>query len=262
MAQGMSAAATRLSGAPQAPRLVFVVPVHDEAENLPRLLADFQARPQLLSNAGRLIVVDDGSTDETPALLQGYRGALPLEVVRLAHNQGPGAAFRQGFAAALTGADDNTLVVTMEGDTTSDLDALPAMLERAAAGADLVLADWRMVNVGAVRRTLSLAAGIVVRRGLGLNAKTVSSFFRVYRSSALHRGFDRYGDDFLRESGFACKAEILVKLVALGVRVEEVPVPLDWSRRLGKSQMPVLRTMLEYWRMLLRLRLSRGLLSS
>ncbi|HSS82067.1 MAG TPA: glycosyltransferase [Gaiellaceae bacterium] len=258
----MTAAATGLYGGSKAPRLVFVVPVHDEAENLPRLLADFQARPQLLSDAGRLIVVDDGSTDETPALLQGYRGSLPLEVVRLAHNQGPGAAFRHGFAAALAGADDNTLVVTMEGDTTSDLDALPAMLGRAAAGADLVLADWRMVNVGAFRRTLSLAAGVVVRRGLGLNAKTVSSFFRVYRTSALQLGFDRYGDDFVRETGFACKAEILVKLVALGARVEEVPVPLDWSRRLGKSQMPVLRTMLDYWRMLLRLRLSGGLLSS
>jgi dolichol-phosphate mannosyltransferase len=146
--------------------------------------------------------------------------------------------------------------VTLEGDTTSDLDALPLMLQRAAAGAELVLADWRMLNVGAVRRALSYAAGFVVRRALGLEAKTVSSFFRVYHASALRRGFERYGDDFVRETGFACKAEILVKLSALGVRVEEVPVPLDWNRRLGKSKMPVLKTMLAYWRMLLRLRTS------
>jgi dolichol-phosphate mannosyltransferase len=113
-----------------------------------------------------------------------------------------------------------------------------------------------MLNVGAVRRVLSYAAGFVVRRALGLKAKTVSSFFRVYHASALRRGFEHYGDDFVRETGFACKAEILVKLTALGVRVEEVPVPLDWSRRLGKSKMPVLKTMLAYWRMLLRLRAS------
>jgi dolichol-phosphate mannosyltransferase len=255
----MTAVETGATRAERAPTLVFVVPVHNEAENLPRLLADFEARPELFAGGGRLILVDDGSRDGTPALLDGYRGPLPLEVVRLERNQGPGAAFRAGFVAALDGADDDALVVTMEGDTTSDLDALPAMLARAEAGVELVLADWRMVNVGALRRWLSLAAGVVVRHGLGLKAKTVSSFFRVYRASALRRGVEAYGDDFVQETGFACKAEILVKLVALGVRVEEVPVPLDWSRRLGKSQMPVLRTMLDYWRMLLRLRFSRGL---
>jgi dolichol-phosphate mannosyltransferase len=239
---------------PHEQALLFVVPVYNEAENLPRLLADFDARPALFANGGRLILVDDGSTDETSALAEAYRGQVPVELLRLVPNQGPGVAFRTGFAAALDGCADDALVVTLEGDTTSDLDALPLMLERAVAGAELVLADWRMLNVGRMRRLLSHAAGFVVRRSLGLRAKTVSSFFRVYRASALRRGIDRYGDDFVREPGFACKAEILVKLTALGIRVEEVPVPLDWSRRLGKSKMPVLRTMLAYWRMLLRFR--------
>jgi dolichol-phosphate mannosyltransferase len=241
--------------------LVFVVPVYNEAENLPRLLADFEARPALFEHGGRLILVDDGSTDETPALAASYSGPAPLELVRLGRNQGPGVAFRTGFAAALADCPDDALVVTLEGDTTSDLDALPLMLERAADGADLVLADWRMLNVGTTRRLLSHAAGFVVRRALGLKAKTVSSFFRVYRASALRRGIERYGDELVSEPGFVCKAEILVKLTALGARVEEVPVRLDWSRRLGKSKMPVFRTMFAYWRMLLRFRWA-GVLSS
>jgi dolichol-phosphate mannosyltransferase len=242
--------------------LVFVVPVYNEAENLPRLLADFEARPALFQNGGRLVLVDDGSTDGTRGLLGAYCGPVRVEVVRLECNQGPGAAFRAGFEAVLADCADDTLVVTLEGDTTSDLDALPLMLRRAEAGAGLVVADWQMVNVGAMRRLLSHSAGFVVRQALGLKAKTVSSFFRVYRVSTLRLGFERYGDDFVREAGFACKAEILVKLTALGVRVEEVPVPLDWSRRLGKSKMPVLRTMLAYWRMLLRLRWAGALPSS
>jgi len=240
-------------------KLVFVVPVYNEAENLPRLLADFESRPVLFNRGGRLILVDDGSTDGTAALADSYSGPVPLELVRLGRNQGPGVAFRAGFAAALADCPDSALVVTMEGDATSDLDALPVMLGRADAGADLVLADWRMLNVGTIRRFLSYAAGFVVRRALGLNAKTVSSFFRVYRASVLRRGIERYGDAFVSEPGFVCKAEILVKLTALGARVEEVPVPLDWSRRLGKSKMPVFRTMFAYWRMLLRFRFAGAL---
>jgi dolichol-phosphate mannosyltransferase len=148
--------------------------------------------------------------------------------------------------------------VTLEADTTSDLDALPRMLERAAAGADLVLANWVMVNVGWLRRTLSACAGLAVRRLLGVQAHCVSSFFRVYRASLLAEGFERYGESLIREPGFACKAELLTKLTTLGARVEEVPVGLDWSKRVGSSKMPLLRTIGAYWRMMARIRFERA----
>lgn len=241
--------------------LLFVIPAYNEEANIERLFEDLESHTEITGAAARIVIVDDGSADATPRLVEQYGGELPIELLRFEQNQGPGAAFRAGFAAALDGAADDTLVVTLEGDTTSDLDSLAPMLERIAAGADLVLADWQMVDVGRVRRTLSYAAGVVVRKALGLRAGTVSSFFRVYRSSALRLGFERYGDNFIQENGFACKAEILAKLTVAGVRVDEVPVPLDWSRRRGTSKMPVLRTMLDYWRMLLRLKSSGALVS-
>ena len=67
----------------------------------------------------------------------------------------------------------------------------------------------------------------------------------------------RYGNDLIRERGFACKAELLAKLAALGARIEEVPVGLDSSRRVGESKMPILRTVLCYWRMMARQRFHR-----
>jgi dolichol-phosphate mannosyltransferase len=231
---------------------VFVIPAYNEEPNLPRLFDDLEARPYLFPTGSRLIVVDDGSQDQTASIVSKYAGDLPVELVSLGENQGPGAAFRAGFTAALEQCPDEAFVVTLEADTTSDLDALPRMLERAAAGAELVLASWQMQNVTRRRRFLSAAAGFVVRHALGVDAKTVSSFFRVYRACTLREAMHRYGDDFVRERGFACKAEILANIARLGAKIEEVQVDLDWSRREGESKMPVFRTMVAYWRMLAR----------
>jgi dolichol-phosphate mannosyltransferase len=96
-----------------------------------------------------------------------------------------------------------------------------------------------------------------VRLALGLDARTVSSFFRVYRASALRAADRHFGDRLIVERGFACKAELLAKLSEIGARVEEVPVDLDGSRRVGESKMRVGETLVGYWRLVVRSRLSR-----
>jgi dolichol-phosphate mannosyltransferase len=235
-------------------QLLFVIPAFNEQDNLPTLFEDLLQTTRLLGEGSRIFIVDDGSIDETPDLVRAYDGPLPVELVQLPENQGPGAAFREGFHSALACASPDALIVTLEADTTSDLGALPQMLDEVERGADVVLADWRMVGVSAHRRLLSAAAGWVVRQGLGLEATTVSSFFRVYRASTLRDASARYGDRLIRERGFACKAELLAKLSAMSARIVEVPVSLDWTRRNGESKMPVFKTMLAYWRMLFRQR--------
>ena len=244
---------------PAKPRLrpdtpnVFVVPAFNEIDNLPRLLADLEHRPELFPDGSRLIVVDDGSQDGTPEWLAAYSGPVPTQLIAFEENLGPGAAFRAGFEAALAGCSDDANVVTLEADTTSDLDALQDMLAEIDGGAGLVLASvhggGQMVNVSMLRRFLSKCAGHVVRLLLGLDAHTVSSFFRVYRASVLRDANDRYGASLITESGFACKAELLAKIAALGTTIEEVPVDLDGSRRVGASKMSIGPTLAGYWRL-------------
>lgn len=244
----------------------FVIPAFNEEANLPRLFADLEARPALFTPGSCVFIVDDGSTDRTAELVRAYDGPLPIQLVELGMNQGPGAAFLAGFDAALARLPDDALVVTLEADTTSDLDALPEMAHRACLDAELVLASvhggGQMTNVNPVRRMLSASAGRVVRTTLGVDARTVSSFFRVYRASTLRGGFARYGRDLIRERGFACMAEVLSNLSRLGVRVVEVPVDLDGSRRVGDSKMRILPTVLGYARLLGRATVTRGAASA
>ena len=234
---------------------VFVIPAFNEEENLPRLLHDLEERPMLWSG-GHVILVDDGSSDDTVAVAQAYDGPVPLILVRQIRNQGAGRAFDRGFRFALELCDADDLVVTLESDTTSDLDALESMLERARGGADVVLASvhagGEMVGAGRFRESLSRAASSAVRVTAGVDARTVSSFFRVYRAAILRDAYARHGDAFIREGGFACKAEILGKLSRMDARIEEVPVDLDASRRIGESKLKVLPTMAGYTRLMAR----------
>ena len=234
---------------------IFVIPAFNEEANVPRLLADLERRPALWSG-GWVVLVDDGSSDGTVAAARAHRGDLPVEVLRQMPNQGAGRAFDRGFRHALRFAPEDALIVTLESDTTSDLDALEEMLATAHSGADVVLAshhdDGELVNVTRHRRFLSKAAAYAIRRISRLDAKTVSSFFRVYRASMLREAYARHGDDFIREPGFACKAEILIKLDKLGARIAEVPVSLDWSKREGESKLRVLPTVGGYARLMMR----------
>src|SRR5262249_30193069 len=91
---------------------VFVVPAFNEAANLPRLLKDLDERAGEFPPATRVIVVDDGSSDDTADLAESHRGPLTVDVVRLNPNQGPGAAFRAGFDAALAACPEEALVIT------------------------------------------------------------------------------------------------------------------------------------------------------
>ena len=229
----------------------FVVPAYNEEANILRLLDDFASRFDQLPVESKVIVVDDGSDDSTRELVSEYTGPIRVELVALPRNQGPGAAFRAGFAAALANCSDDGYIVTLEADTTSDLDALPEMFARVDAGADLVLAHWRMIDDQLAAAGFSARApdtsfdegsDSTPRRSRPSTACTAPrSFVLRRRGTAI---------DLIQESGFACKAELLAKLTSMGARVDEVTVDLDWSRRNGESKMPVARTMLAYWRMM------------
>lgn len=239
---------------------VIVIPAYNEAENIPRLLGDLRTVPHVWEH-GRILIVDDGSSDGTAAVIAGHAGGMPVEILVQSPNQGAGRAFDRGFRRALELTGDNGRVITLEADNTSDLDALGPMLD-AAADADLVLASVHVSGGRLVaarhRRVLSRGAARVIRAGGGVDARTVSSFFRIYRAGLLRRGYERHGDRLIQEPGFACKAELLIKLSALGGRVVEIPVELDASRRGGESKLRTLPTLAGYARMMTRVALARG----
>jgi dolichol-phosphate mannosyltransferase len=203
-----------------------------------------------------VIVVDDGSSDGTGAVVREHAGDLHLAVVRHPVNKGLGTAINSGIRAALGEASDDDAIVTLEADTTSDLSDLPRMLEEFDRGADVVLASvyapgGRIVGVAGWRLAASKAVSNTFRMLGGLREMhTLSSLYRVYRAGTLRKAADTYGYLLVREPGFAANVELLLKLYNAGARVVEVPTVNDWTHRKGESKMQLKPTALAYLRVM------------
>lgn len=234
----------------------LLLPAFNEAANLPPLLKELAAVIPPASGAGEVVVVDDGSTDET-ATVAARRGGLPVRVVSHDRNLGLARAIATGLGAILAHAADGDVVVTMDADNTHPLDLMPIMLERIGRGADVVIASryapgGTEEGVPLLRRVLSRGIGVLMRLRFRLRGvRDYSSGYRAYRVSLLRAASARHGARLIESQGFTVMAELLVKLAPLRPMIAEVPLRLRYDRKRGASKMPLRTTITEYMRLLL-----------
>ena len=230
--------------------LVVVVPALDEAGNIPAVMHDLRALAARLEGryALSVILVDDGSTDGTQDAARREAAELPLEVIRHETPQGPGRAFAAGFSRLAGRMRAGDRLLTLEADNTSRLELVDQMLRRLEEGHDVVLASPYMYGGGILHTTplrvvVSHIANAFIKELLSIHGLlTVSSFFRVYRGEAIHQLQAAYGPPIVERAGFESMVEMVMKLVYLRMRISEVPMVLDTSRRVGASKMRIMRT--------------------
>lgn len=114
---------------PTPPTISVVIPCRNEAPNLPQLIDEIAAA--LSGRSFEIVVVDDGSTDETPAVLAAETRARPFAVrhIRHARSAGQSLALRSGVLAA-----HGAIVATLDGDGQNDPAALPLLVDALVAG--------------------------------------------------------------------------------------------------------------------------------
>jgi dolichol-phosphate mannosyltransferase len=236
------------------PGLFIIVPVLNEAPNIERLMAAFQ---QLNTEFGpqyqvQFVMVDDGSTDETARLAEKLAEGLHFVVLSHQVNMGPGHAFGTAFEYLAPRLRERDWVVTIEGDNTSRHELLRQMLRRTQEGYEVILASPYMYGGGitqtsAWRVFLSHISNAFVKEVLGIHGiLTMSSFYRLYTGEVIKRLQAYYGPRIVERRGFESMIELLLKMIFLEVKISEVPMLLDTSRRVGKSKMKIMRTILGY----------------
>jgi dolichol-phosphate mannosyltransferase len=117
-------------------RLSIVCPAYDEAENIEELLRRLSRVLNELGGAWEIVIVDDGSDDRTwDLLVDAARQDGRIHALRLSRNFGHQIALTAGLAAS-----DGDVVITMDSDLQHPPEIIPALLERAREGYDVVYA--------------------------------------------------------------------------------------------------------------------------
>ena len=233
----------------------FLIPVYDEADSIPELSSTLnQALPD---ERKHFVFVNDCSKDSTLEILNKSFESHQLTVINNTVNSGPGFSFNAGLEYILSiSKDDQDLIITLEGDNTSDPGILPVMHNLAKNWKfDLVLASVYSQGGGfsktsIMRKLISFIANQLLRFIFGINVLTLSSFYRIYTISLIKKIKTRYGT-IISENGFICMLEILIKSIRLEGKIIEVPMVLKSDKRIGKSKMKIMKTSIRYIHFLL-----------
>lgn len=225
------------------PSVSVIVPAYNEAAILTKNLAVLCQYLESLKAEYRweLIVVNDGSVDETGELAEAF--ASTRSNVRVLHhiiNFGLGQAFRSAFNASR--AD---YLVTLDLDLSYTPDHIDTLLRKLrATRAKVVVASpymkgGQISHVPPLRRFMSIWANRFLSRMAKGNLATLTGMVRAYDGKFI-RSLD------LRSTGMEINPEVLYKAALLHARIEEIPAHLDWglqkAEKTGRrSSMRVLR---------------------
>ena len=210
------------------PELSVVVPLFNEEESLPLLVERLLTSLRPLGRSFELVLVDDGSSDRTAAVLRQQASAVPeLVAVLLRRNYGQTAAMAAGFDAS-----SGRLIVTLDGDLQNDPADIPMLLEQLEQGFDLV-SGWRHQRQDhAVSRLLpSKIANGLIARVTGVKLHDYGCSLKAYRRE-LVEDMNLYGElhRFLPALAFI-----------EGARIAEVKVNHN-ARQFGQSKYGIDRT--------------------
>jgi len=208
--------------------LSVVVPLYNEVESLPRLIAAIEASLNPTEMSYEIVCVDDGSRDGTAALLKQLAGdRANLRAVLLRRNYGQTPAMAAGFKTAR-----GRVIVTMDGDLQNDPADIPKLCAKLDEGFDLV-SGWRKNRQDdALTRLLpSKIANWIISRATSVQLNDYGCSLKAYRAEIVE-DMNLYGElhRFLPALAFI-----------EGANIVEVPVN-HHARQFGQSKYGLGRT--------------------
>ena len=216
--------------------LSIVIPAFNEEAGLERVVRGIDASLRQTSRSFEIIVVDDGSTDDTALVARGLGVRLLTHPV----NRGYGAALKTGIRAA-----EGERIVICDGDGTYPAESIPLLIHTADS-CDMAVAarTGPQVAIGPFRR---LAKAILRRLAVYLSESQIpdlNSGLRIFRRDAALGYFP------ILPSGFSFTTTITLAMLCSGGRVAWVPI--NYAKRTGRSKIRPLRDTMNFLILIMR----------
>jgi dolichol-phosphate mannosyltransferase len=206
------------------PSVSLVLPALNEGEVIGHVVEHARAALEQVATDYEIIVVDDGSSDNTGRVLDALAGER-IRVIHFPENRGYGLALRAGFAAAV-----HPLIAFIDSDDQFDPLDLKRFVELADQ-ADLIVGYRVGRRDGGLRAVLSRGYNLLVRAAIGVAVRDVNCAFKLIHRAAL----DQLP---LHSERYSINAELLARAARAGMRIREVPVT-HRERHTGRSKVGV-----------------------
>jgi glycosyltransferase involved in cell wall biosynthesis len=205
----------QLRGALPDPLLSVVMPVYNESATIEEIIRRVLAVPLRI----QLIVVDDASTDGTPARLHALQQELGFRLLLQPVNKGKGSALRRGFEEI-----QGDIVVIQDADLEYSPEEYPDLIDLICSGRADVVYGSRFLGRHRVflfthylgNRLLTLLTNVLYNTML----TDMETCYKVMRVEVLR-------SMTLRSNGFGIEPELTAKIFKRGYRVYEVPITYD-----------------------------------
>ena len=240
--------------------IYFCIPAFNEAPTVGLLLWRIRRVMEEFPRDYEIIVLDDGSTDNTVEVLTPYSRVLPLTVIRGGQRRGYAAAVERLIRETVSRASHpkRDILITLQADFTEAPEDIPALIKRIEGGADVVEASIVSEGENVPRGLRWTRRGLpFILRGTAIpeGAKDPVSGYRAYRVSVLKRTLsDRSGSPLLSTEGWAANVELLAAVGPHSRRTEGLEVRRRFEKRQRESRFRPWNTFVDVWNLSRRIR--------
>ncbi|MFA6475223.1 MAG: dolichyl-phosphate beta-glucosyltransferase [Patescibacteria group bacterium] len=203
------------------PSISIIIPAYNEAKRLPQTLQHIHSYCQRLNRSIEVIVVDDGSTDQTVQKVEQLHMA-EVRVLRQSHNAGKFAAFRTGVEAA-----KHDWVLLYDADGATPIAVLDSVLPELTGNYDGFIGSRRIARANITieqsiwRKWFGLLAYKIIRLVTGVTFQDTQCGFKLCRTALARQAVSK-----MQVTRFAGDVELIYLLQYFGGRLKEIPV--EW----------------------------------
>ncbi len=235
-------------------KIWILLPAYNEANSFERVFARIRDVFNASGYDWRIVVLNDGSSDNSQEVLQEMQNEYPLDVITHKINRGLGETERDLFEFIAENATPEDVALRLDCDDTHDPEFFISMIKKLENNLDVVVASRFQKGGGqdgvhGYRLFLTIAASKYMQLFFPIkNIKDYSCGFRAYRVKILQDAITMFGNNFIQMKGigFTSTLETIVKLNLLGAKFDEVPFYLHYARKASPSKMVSSITTLGY----------------